>query len=93
MPLYIGLPLGLMALLVAFGGVASLGWGWLPPWWRQRIARPQLFGWSQLIIAVALVIQLAGALLDKTGATLFGAAVLLFGILLLAQAQRPPRGR
>jgi hypothetical protein len=98
MALYLGIPLGLMALLVAVSGVAALCRGWLLPMQRQYIVRPHLFGWAQLAIALALVIQVAGAVLVKadglrSGVTMSGAAVLLGGVLLIVQAQRPPRGR
>lgn len=98
MTLYIGIPLGLMALLVAVSGVAALRSGWLLPVQRQYIIRPHLFGWAQLAIALALVIQVAGAVLVEAGGlrsavTMSGAAVLLGGVLLIVQAQRPARGR
>jgi hypothetical protein len=51
-----------------------------------------------LAIALALVIQVAGAVLVEAGGlrsavTMSGTAVLLAGVLLIVQAQRPARGR
>ncbi|EDY64335.1 conserved hypothetical protein [Streptomyces pristinaespiralis ATCC 25486] len=98
MTLYLGIPLGLMALLVAVSGVAALRSGWLLPVQRKYVVRPHLFGWAQLAIALALVIQVAGAVLVEAGGlrsavTMAGTAVLLAGVLLIVQAQRPARGR
>ncbi|MGW4032773.1 hypothetical protein ACWEFL_26310 [Streptomyces sp. NPDC004838] len=98
MALYIGVPIGLIALLLVVAGVAALRWSWLPSWQRRHVVRPQLFGWAQLTIAAALVLQLAGGLLiEQTGArsavTTFGAVVALFGLSLMVPAQRQPRRR
>jgi hypothetical protein len=41
---HLGLPLGLMALLVAVSGVAALRSGWLLPVQRKYVVRPHLFG-------------------------------------------------
>ncbi|MGW1886147.1 hypothetical protein [Streptomyces sp. NPDC001970] len=98
MALYIGIPIGLIALPAALSGVAALGWGWLPPWQRRHIVRPNLVGWADLAIAAALVVQLLGGLLIenggiRSGVALSGAVVVLVSILLTVLAQRPPGGK
>ncbi|MCM2388677.1 hypothetical protein [Streptomyces albipurpureus] len=95
---YFGTAVGLAALLFALCGVAALGWGWLPPWQRRHIARPRLFGWAQLTIAAAFVIQLVGGLLlddwgTRSSVTMPGAVVALFGLVMMMVAQREPRTR
>lgn len=97
MGLYIGVPVGVAALLIALCGVAALSRGWLPSWQRRHIVRTRLFGWAQLLIATALGIQVLGGLLIeasglRSGVTVSGAVVLLFGLALTVQAQRPQRG-
>ncbi|MFB7333584.1 hypothetical protein ACFC00_18285 [Streptomyces adustus] len=78
------------------GGVATLGWGWLPTWERSSIRRPAVFGWAQLTLSAALVTYLVGDSL--TSAPLRGLAVkavalvvLLFGSWLYTVADREPR--
>ncbi|MFF3684471.1 hypothetical protein [Streptomyces sp. NPDC002187] len=94
---YIAASLGSVSLLVACGGVATLVWGWLPPWLRSRIIRPVLFGWTQLTMAAALLAQLVGGRLIKTpdvrfAVTMSGAVVMLLAVGLIALAQhQPPR--
>ncbi|MFK4112009.1 hypothetical protein [Streptomyces sp. NPDC002176] len=95
---YVAALLGSMALLATCGAVATLGWGWLPPWSRSRILRPVLFGWAQLTVTAALVTQLVGGLLIRRpdihfAVTMSGAAVLLLAIGLIGQAQRLPSRR
>ncbi|MGW1883939.1 hypothetical protein [Streptomyces sp. NPDC001970] len=95
---YMAAALCSMSLLVACGGVATLVWGWLPPWLRSRIIRPVLFGWTQLTMAAALLVQLVGGLLIKTSdvrlvVTMSGAVVMLLAVGLLALAQHQPRRR
>ncbi|MGC4980248.1 hypothetical protein ACLQ18_06295 [Streptomyces sp. DT193] len=90
--------LGSMALLVACGAVATLGWGWLPPWLRSRIVRPALFGWAQLTMTTALVAQLVGGSLITTPdvrfmVTMSGAIVMLLATGLIGLAQRQPFSR
>lgn len=89
---------GSMALLVACGGVATLVWGWLPPWLRSRIFRPVLFGWTQLAMAAALTAQLVGGFLITSPdvrfvVTMSGAVAMLLAVGLIALAQRQPRHR
>lgn len=59
---------------------------------------PKGRAWLRSTIAARLVVQLTRGLLInapgiRSGATASDAAVLLFGILLIVQAQRPPRVR
>ncbi|MET9901727.1 hypothetical protein [Streptomyces sp. NPDC006446] len=95
---YVAALLGLVALLVACGAVATLGRGWLPPWLRTRIVRPAVFGWAQLTMTAALVAQLVGGLLISTPdvrfmVTMSGAVVMLLAAGLIGLAQRLPFSR
>ncbi|WP_327381764.1 hypothetical protein [Streptomyces sp. NBC_01207] len=54
MGLYLAVPIGVVALLIAVSGGATLSREWLSPWQRRHIVRPRLFGWAQLLIAAAL---------------------------------------
>ncbi|MFB0629125.1 hypothetical protein [Streptomyces sp. AB3(2024)] len=95
--LYVAIPIGVMALLLAASGVATLSRGWLLPWQRRYIVRPRLLGWAQLLVAAALGVQLTGLLVVdpvyRPVVTMPGCAALLFGLVLTTRAQRPPRGR
>ncbi|MGW3912728.1 hypothetical protein ACWEBX_14565 [Streptomyces sp. NPDC005070] len=95
---YVAALLGAMALLVACGAVATLGWGWLPPWLRSRIVRPALFGWAQLTMTIALVAQLVGGSLITAPDVRFvvsmsGALAMLLATGLIGLAQRQPLNR
>jgi hypothetical protein len=88
--------IGSIALLV--GGVATLVRGWVPAWFRSSVRRPVLFGWAQLILAVALIAYLGGDLLTNTphlGLAVKASAVVveLFGFWLVDLADRKPRHR
>ncbi|WP_327360936.1 MULTISPECIES: hypothetical protein [unclassified Streptomyces] len=95
--LYLAVPIGVVALLLAVSGVATLSRGWLLPWQRRHIVRPRLFGWAQLLIAAALGVELVGLLVVDSGyrsvVTMPGVVGLLFALVLSTRAQRPPRTR
>ncbi|MFJ1605658.1 hypothetical protein ACIOHS_20135 [Streptomyces sp. NPDC088253] len=78
------------------GGVATLGWGWLPAWFRNSVRRPVVFGWAQLTLAAALIIVLVSDFLTNTpplclAVRVFGVVVMLFGSWLLSVADWEPR--
>ncbi|MFF2127177.1 hypothetical protein ACFVW1_17580 [Streptomyces olivochromogenes] len=80
------------------GGVATLGWGWVPTWYRSCVRRPVVFGWAQLTVAAALVIILVSESLTSTphlglAVKAFGTVVMLFGFWLLGVADWEPRRR
>lgn len=93
--LYVSVPIGVVALLLAASGAAVLGRGWLLPWQRRYIVRPRLFGWAQLLVAAALGVQLVGLLaVDsayRSAVNMPGVVGLLFGLVLITRAQHPPR--
>ncbi|WP_030861793.1 hypothetical protein [Streptomyces sp. NRRL F-2747] len=95
--LYLAVPIGGVALLLALSGVATLSRGWLFPWQRRHIVRPRLFGWAQLLIAATLGVELVGLLAVDSAyrsvVTMPGVVVLLFAMVLITRAQRPPRTR
>ncbi len=95
--LYLAVPIGVVALLLAVSGVATLSRGWLLPWQRRHIVRPRLFGWAQLLIAAALGVELVGLLVVDSAyrsvVTMPGVVGLLFALVLSTRAQRPPRTR
>ncbi|AKL64345.1 hypothetical protein [Streptomyces sp. Mg1] len=89
----IGALIAVTALLLAGSGIATLSRGWLLPWQRRHIVRVRLFGWAQLLIAIALGTQLIGLLaVDSVYRTVFtmpGTVMLLFALVLITRAQRP----
>ncbi|MFF3861446.1 hypothetical protein [Streptomyces sp. NPDC002209] len=95
--LYLAVPIGVVALLLAVSGVATLSRGWLLPWQRRHIVRPRLFGWAQLLIAAALGVELVGLLAVDSAyrsvVTMPGVVGLLIALVLSTRAQRPPRTR
>ncbi|MFF3618434.1 hypothetical protein [Streptomyces sp. NPDC002467] len=95
--MYLAVPIGVVALLIAGSGGATLSRGWLFPWQRRHIVRPRLFGWAQLIIAAALGVELVGLLVVDSAyrsvVTMPGVVGLLFAMVLITRAQRPPRTR
>jgi hypothetical protein len=70
---------GTPVLLV--GGVATLGWGWLPAWERSSVRRPVVFGWAQLALAAALITYLVSDSL--TNAPRLSLAVKVVGIVVM----------
>ncbi|MFE5558280.1 hypothetical protein [Streptomyces sp. NPDC056544] len=95
--LYVAVPTGVVALLLAASGVAALSRDWLLPRQRRHIVRLRLFGWAQLLIAAALGSQVIGLLavdpVYRSVVTMPGVLVLLLGLVLITRAQRPPRAR
>ncbi|MFB6614544.1 hypothetical protein ACIGFK_30780 [Streptomyces sp. NPDC085524] len=93
--LYLGIPIAVAALLLVAAGIATLTKGWLLPWQRKHVVRPQLFGWAQLLLAAALSVQLAGLLVVpgpyKSLFSMPGTVMLLFALVMVTRAQRPPR--
>ncbi|MFF8431751.1 hypothetical protein ACF07Y_42830 [Streptomyces sp. NPDC016566] len=80
------------------GGVATLGWGWLPMWERSSVLRPVAFGWAQLTLAVALFTCLVSDSLTNAphlglAVKVVGIVVMLFGFWLLGVAEWEPRRR
>ncbi|MEU8431608.1 hypothetical protein AB0F18_01630 [Streptomyces sp. NPDC029216] len=94
---YLAVPIGLAALLLAASGIATLTRGWLLPRQRRHIVRPRLFGWAQLIMAASLGVQLLGLpAVDaayRPAVNLPGTVVLLFSLVLVTRAQRPSPAR
>lgn len=92
--LYVLVPIGVIALLLAASGVAALGRGWLLTWQRRHIVRLRLFGWVRLLIAAALGSQVIGLpAVDpvyRSVVTVPGVEVVLLGLVLITRAQRPP---
>ncbi|MER5308862.1 hypothetical protein ABT034_13845 [Streptomyces sp. NPDC002773] len=93
---YVVIPSAL-ALLLVLSGVAALRTGWIVSWQRRRVFRPAPYGWGQLAIATAFVLQAVGQLVgDRATRAPLGVAVvlgLLGGLVLLVLAQRPRQDR
>jgi hypothetical protein len=93
MRLYLGIPVILLALLIAASGIAALTRGWVLPTSRKHVTRPQLYGWGQLVIAIALCCQAAFGLMTndldaRQGGTLAGSVLMVIGTLVIAVSQR-----
>lgn len=91
---YIGIGSALLALLLAFGGVAALTRGWMFPVQRRWIHRTALFGWAQLVTAGSFLLQAVEALLveDRDAGIVVsnvGFVALVCGLALILLAQRP----
>ncbi|MFJ2932640.1 hypothetical protein ACIO8G_07710 [Streptomyces sp. NPDC087219] len=86
-----------LAVLLVAGGVAAVRSGWILPFQRRRVHRTELFGWAQLVMAVAFGAQAAGLLLGEgeAGYVLGVVAMLalLGGLVLAIVAQRPTPDR
>ncbi|CAL9539606.1 MULTISPECIES: hypothetical protein [unclassified Streptomyces] len=98
MGFYLGIPVVLLAVLLAASGVAAITRGWVLPWTRKAVRRTRLHGWAQLAMAAALCCQVGfGLMVGDLGArqagTLGGSVLMLAGILLMAASQRAPGGR
>ncbi|MFF3684456.1 hypothetical protein [Streptomyces sp. NPDC002187] len=96
MNLYVGIPVAVLAVLVAVSGVAAVRTGWMLPNQRKHVIRPRLFGYAQLLLSVCLGTQLAGALFlsgsDMRSAVTYGGTALMLGVPALVWAsQRPGR--
>ncbi|MFE4308757.1 hypothetical protein [Streptomyces sp. NPDC056891] len=96
MPWFLLVPSVLGVLLVA-GGVAAIRTGWILPFQRRRVHRTELFGWAQLVMAVAFGAQAVGQLLGEREARYVLGVVtvlaLLSGLVLATVAQRPSPDR
>ncbi|WP_316771586.1 hypothetical protein [Streptomyces sasae] len=78
------------------GGVATLGWGWLPTWERSSVRRPVAFGWAQLTLSAALITCLISDSLTSAphlglAVKMVGIVVMLFGFWLFDVAERKPQ--
>ncbi|MFI7360495.1 hypothetical protein ACIBTP_42200 [Streptomyces avidinii] len=65
---------------------------------RKHVRRPQLYGWGQLVIVIALCCQAVfGLMIDDLGArqwgTLTGSVLMVTGIIVIAVSQRTPGHR
>ncbi|MER5215443.1 hypothetical protein ABT063_34110 [Streptomyces sp. NPDC002838] len=93
MRLYLGIPVVLLALLIAASSVAAITRGWVLPTNRKPVRRPQLYGWGQLVIAVALCCQAVFGLMTndldaRQWGTLTGSVLMVTGIVVIAVSQR-----
>lgn len=96
MNVYVGIPVGVLALVVAALGVVAVRTGWLLPAQRKHIVRPRLFGWAQLLVAAGLALQVAAVVLVTDPAAqgyvrFAGLAVMLVAPGMIWAAQRPAR--
>lgn len=96
MNVYVGVPVGVLAVFVAVLGVLAIRSGWLLPPQRKHILRPRLFGYAQLLVAAGLAAQLAAAVAFSSdqveGSVRFaGLGVMLVAPGLIWAAQRPAR--
>ncbi|MFF3837727.1 hypothetical protein [Streptomyces sp. NPDC001930] len=86
-----------LGVLLVVGGVAAIRTGWILPFQRRRVHRTELFGWAQLVMAVAFGAQTAGQLLGEGEAGYVLGVVtmiaLLGGLVLAIVAQRPSPDR
>lgn len=92
MKIFIGVPLVLVALLIAASGVAAVTRGWVLPMNRGRVRAPRIHGWGQLIVAFALCWQLVfGFLIGDVDVrqvgTLAGSVLLPAGIVVMLVGQ------
>lgn len=93
MRLYLGIPVVLLALLIAASGTAAITRGWVLPTNRKHVSRPKLYGWGQLVIAIALCCQAVFGLMTndldtRQWGTLTGSVLMVTGIVVLAVSQR-----
>ncbi|MFD6278820.1 hypothetical protein ACFWFI_25135 [Streptomyces sp. NPDC060209] len=93
MRLYLAIPVVLLALLIAASGVAAIAKGWVMPTYRRPVRRLRLFGWGQLVVALALCMQAFFLLaFSATAARQWGsmtASLLLpAGLVVMAISQR-----
>jgi drug/metabolite transporter (DMT)-like permease len=89
MKLCLGIALALLALFFAASGTAAVTRGWVLPTNRRHVRRPQLYGWGQWVMAIALCCQAVfGLVINDIGTrqwgTLTGSVLLLGGIIMLA---------
>ncbi|MFF3287246.1 hypothetical protein [Streptomyces sp. NPDC003023] len=96
MNVYVGVPLGGLAVAVAVLGVVAVRTGWVLPSQRRHIVRSKLFGYAQLLVATGLAMQVAAVLLvsgeqAQAYVRFAGLAVLLVAPGMIWAAQRPAR--
>ncbi|MFE5941705.1 hypothetical protein [Streptomyces sp. NPDC056480] len=96
MPWFLIVP-SVLGVLLVLGGVAAIRNDWILPFQRRRVHRTRLFGWAQLVMAVAFASQAAGQLLGEGEARFVLGVVALFallgGLVLATVAQRPSPDR
>ncbi|OKJ93436.1 hypothetical protein AMK26_33570 [Streptomyces sp. CB03234] len=98
MQLHLAVPVVLLALLLAASGVAAVSRGWVLPTNRRQVRRPRLYGTGQLILALALCLQVVPLLVLRHSGirqlgTLFGNVLLLTGIMVMMASHRTGRDR
>ncbi|MET9255063.1 hypothetical protein [Streptomyces sp. NPDC003717] len=89
---YLAVFLVLTASLVAASGVAAIVRGWVLPWNRRQVRAPRLYGWGQLVVALALACQLVFGLVisdagTRTAGTVAGGGLLVAGLLVMLAGQ------
>ncbi|MGW0793554.1 hypothetical protein [Streptomyces sp. NPDC002692] len=97
MGLYLAVPLGLLALLIAASGVAAVARGWVPPMHRGFVRRVRLYGWGQLVFALGLCWQAVSETVDDAPGVWHwegdaAAGMVVVGLCLVGLSQRPVRG-
>ncbi|MFD3994464.1 hypothetical protein [Streptomyces sp. NPDC058548] len=96
MPWFLFVP-SVLGVLLVVGGVAAIRTGWVLPFQRRRVSHARLFGWAQLVMAVAFGIQVGGYFLGEGEArSVLGVVALLAllgGLVLVIVAQRPSPDR
>lgn len=80
----------------AAAGIAAITTGWLPPLGRDRVLRPRLWGYGELVSAAGLGVfmflgPLRGPDIRMLPYALSGTAVFLVGSALQMTARRPGR--
>ncbi|MFG3552564.1 hypothetical protein [Streptomyces sp. NPDC047725] len=93
MRLYLGILVVVLASLIAASGVAAMTRGWVLPTNRKPVRRPQLYGWGQLAVAIALCCQavfglMVNDLYTRLWGTLTGSILMVTGILVIGVSQR-----
>ena len=91
MKFYLAIPLVLLAMLITASGIAAVSRGWVPSWNRRRVRAPRVYGWGQLVVALALCWQLVFELAVSDDAqpagTLIGSAILVAGLVVMLVSQ------
>ena len=91
---YLAIPAVLMALFCAASGVAAVARGWVLPMYRRRVRRVRLFGWGQLMAAVAVCGHTVFGLLTigapgvRSLGTLSASGLLFAGVIVIGVSQR-----
>ncbi|MFE3269747.1 hypothetical protein [Streptomyces sp. NPDC059215] len=97
MGLYLAVPLGLLALLIAASGVAAVARGWVAPMHRGLVRRVRLYGWGQLLFGLGLCSQaVLQSVDDAPGIWLWegdaAAGMVIAGLCVVGLSQRRARG-